>query len=77
MSDNDFRAIAERLERLAGLIERAVPAAATAPDFDAADAFVWHPATKRLQPVARINRIELSLLKGIDRVRDLLVVLDR
>ena len=73
MSDKDFRAIAERLDRLSDLIERAVPAAAAAPDFGAADAFVWHPMAKRLQPVAKVNRIELTLLKGIDRVRDLLV----
>jgi uncharacterized protein len=73
LSDNDFRAIAEHLDRLAGLIERAVPVAQVAPEFDAADAFVWHPAARRLQPVAKVNRIELSLLKGIDRVRDLLL----
>ena len=73
MSDKDFRAIAERLDRLSDLIERAVPAAAAASDFGAADAFVWHPMAKRLQPVAKVNRIELTLLKGIDRVRDLLV----
>jgi uncharacterized protein len=73
LSDNDFRAIAEHLDRLAGLIERAVPVAPAAPEFDAADAFVWHPAARRLQPVAKVNRIELSLLKGIDRVRDLLL----
>jgi uncharacterized protein len=73
LPDNDFRAIADRLDRLAGLIERVVPAPAATPDFSAAEAFVWHPAAKRLQPVARVNRIELNLLKGIDRVRDLLV----
>jgi hypothetical protein len=73
LSDNDFRVIAERLDTLLKLIERAVPAAVTATDFTAADAFVWHPAGKRLQPVAKVNRIEINLLKGIDRVRDLLL----
>ena len=43
------------------------------PDFAAADAFVWHPDGRRLAPVARVNRVEMSLLKGIDRVRDVLV----
>ena len=43
------------------------------PDFLAAEAFVWHPEGRRLAPVARVNRVEMSLLKGIDRVRDLLV----
>ena len=67
-----MKAIAERLDRLVKLVERAVPPAAVAPDFDAADAFVWHPATRGLQPVAKVNRVDLDLLKGIDRVRDLL-----
>ena len=44
-----------------------------APDFLSAEAFVWHPDGRRLAPVARINRVDMSLLKGIDRVRDLLV----
>jgi predicted AAA+ superfamily ATPase len=45
----------------------------TAPDFAAAEAFVWHPEGQKLAPVQRINRVEMSLLKGIERVRDLLV----
>ena len=39
----------------------------------AAEAFVWHPEGRRLAAVARINRVDMSMLKGIDRVRDLLV----
>ncbi len=38
----------------------------------AADAFIWHP-DGRLAPVPRVNRVEMSLLKGIDRVRDVLM----
>ena len=72
MSEKDLAAIAERLDRLVRLIERAVPPAPAKPDLGAADAFVWHPATRALQPVAHVNRIEMSLLKGIDRVRDIL-----
>jgi predicted AAA+ superfamily ATPase len=73
LADKDFRAIAETLDRLAGLIERAVPAAREMPDFAAADAFVWHPAGRTLQPVAKVSRIELTLLKGVDRMRDILL----
>src|SRR6202161_2805944 len=43
------------------------------PDFLSAEAFVWHPDGRRLAPVARVNRVDMSLLRGIDRVRDLLV----
>ena len=42
-------------------------------DFSAAEAFVWHPEGRRLAAVRRVNRVDMSLLKGIDRVRDLLV----
>ena len=40
--------------------------------FRDADAFVWHP-NGRLAPVARVSRVELGLLKGIDRMRDILI----
>ena len=73
MSEIDLRSIAERLDQLVRLIERAVPAVPTPPDFAAADAFVWHPDRRRFQPVARVNRVDLSLLKGIDRLRDILL----
>src|SRR3972149_2663885 len=52
---------------------RPPPPAPTPPDFAAADAFIWHPEGRRLAPVARVNRVDMSLLKGIDRVRDILV----
>jgi predicted AAA+ superfamily ATPase len=73
VSEKDLRSIAERLERLVRLVERAVPAPPIPPDFTAADAFVWHPASRSLEPVERVNRIDLSLLKAIDRMRDALV----
>jgi predicted AAA+ superfamily ATPase len=60
------------LARIAGALERLAPAPAAAPDFTAA-AFVWHPEGRKLIPVRRVNRVDMSLLKGIDRVRDLLV----
>ena len=73
MSEKDLRSIAERLDELTRLIERAVPSVAAKPDFAAADAFVWHPTTRMLQPVAHVSRVDLVLLKGIDRMRDILV----
>jgi len=59
-------------ERAADALERLAPRRPTLPDLNTADAFVWHP-DGRLAPVARVNRVEMSLLKGIDRVRDMLV----
>jgi uncharacterized protein len=64
---------ADLLARIAGALERLAPQRASAPDLAGADAFVWHPDGRRLAAVARVNRVEMSLLKGIDRVRDVLV----
>jgi uncharacterized protein len=61
------------LTRIANALERLAPPPPSGPDFLAAEAFVWHPERRRLGPVAHVNRVEMSLLKGIDRVRDLLV----
>jgi len=61
------------LMRIAGALERLAPAAPAALDFAAAEAFVWHPEGRKLAAVRRVNRVDMSLLKGIDRVRDLLV----
>ena len=72
-TNDDLKLLADRLDRLIGLIERAVPPAVAKPDFAAADAFVWLPASHGLEPVARVNRVDIGLLKGIDRVRDILI----
>ncbi|MBN9431973.1 MAG: ATP-binding protein [Bosea sp.] len=72
-SDTGLSAIASRLDRLIALIERAVPAPRPPFDLDRADAFVWHAASASLQPVPRVNRVAMTLLKGVDRVRDILV----
>lgn len=58
------------LVRIATLLERLVPHIAPPPDFAAADAFVWHPKEATLAPVIKVNRVDVGLLRGIDRVRD-------
>ncbi len=61
------------LERIAAALERMSPAPAGAPDFTAVSAFVWHADPDRLVPVARVNRVDVELLVGIDRSRDTLL----
>jgi len=61
------------LDRVAAALERMAPAPLTAPDFEAADAFVWHVSPDRLEPVATVNRVDMQLLVGIDRSRDTLL----
>jgi hypothetical protein len=63
----------EALSRIAAALERMAPAPRPAPDFDGAEAFVWHTGPDRLEPVGRVNRVDLSLLVGIERVRDILL----
>ncbi len=60
------------LSRIAAALERMAPAPLPAPDFGAG-AFVWHSAPDRLEPVARVSRVELSLLVGVNRSRDTLL----
>jgi predicted AAA+ superfamily ATPase len=61
------------LRRLAEALERLAPPPATAPDFESAEAFVWRAERATLAAVKQVNRVDLSLLRGVDRVRDLLV----
>jgi predicted AAA+ superfamily ATPase len=64
--------VARALETIAAHLSANAPAAAAPESFRDADAFVWHP-NGRLTPVARVSRVELGLLKGIDRMRDILI----
>jgi predicted AAA+ superfamily ATPase len=65
--------IVDLLRRVADSLERIAPAAPPVTDITAADAFVWHADRQWLEPVATINRVDLDLLRGIDRVRDILL----
>ena len=61
------------LQRIADALERLAPPARPRPDFAAADAFAWHADRGALVPVGKVNRVEIALLRGVDRVRDLLL----
>ncbi|KAA2235371.1 ATP-binding protein [Salinarimonas soli] len=61
------------LTRIADALDRLAPPARLDLDIAAADAFVWQAAQRRLAPVPRVNRVEIELLRGIDRVRDILL----
>ncbi len=61
------------LHRIAAALERIAPPTATDADHSACDAFVWHAETGSLEAVRDVNCIDIGLLKGIDRVRDILL----
>ena len=65
--------VLERLERIAAALERLAGPPPPVPDLGAHAAFVWHAAGNRLSEVAKVNRVDLDLLKGIDQVRDILL----
>jgi uncharacterized protein len=69
MSDRDLVPL---LRRIADALERLAPEGAAENDLAAADAFVWHADREWLEPVASVNRVPIGLLRGIDRVRDIL-----
>jgi len=67
------KSLVELVTRMAAALERLAPAVPGATDFRAADAFVWHSDRFALEPVPRVNRVALPLLKAIDQVRDILM----
>ncbi|MCP1335971.1 ATP-binding protein [Futiania mangrovi] len=64
--------LAADIARIADALERLAPPAPPVVDLAAADAFVWHAGPDWLEPVAKVNRVDMSLLHGIDRMRDAL-----
>ncbi|CCD88996.1 putative ATPase family protein [Bradyrhizobium sp. ORS 285] len=70
--DDTPERIARALEAIAAHLAATQTSAKPALDWNAADAFVWHP-DGRLSTVPRVSRVEIDLLKGIDRMRDILI----
>src|SRR5947209_1621413 len=64
--------IVRALEAIAAGLAAGAPRASGVDALTTADAFIWQP-NGRLAPVPRVNRVELGLLKGIDRLRDILI----
>ncbi len=69
---NEITDLQATLERIADALERLAPPTSPDTDLDAADAFVWQPDPAGLVPVPRVNRVDMKLLRGIDRMRDTL-----
>jgi predicted AAA+ superfamily ATPase len=65
--------LARTLERIAEALDRLAPPRSDGAGLDEAEAFVWHPEQGGFKPVAKINRVELGLLKGIASQADQLL----
>jgi uncharacterized protein len=64
--------IAQALETIAAHLAATAPAADGGEALHQADAFIWHP-DGRLAPVPHVSRVDIALLKGIERMRDILI----
>jgi uncharacterized protein len=73
MTEPDFASIIDSLKRIAAALDRHIPPPPPLLDYGAAEAFLWHAETGRLTPVPVVSRVELGLLKGIDRQADTLL----
>ena len=61
------------LTRIADALERLAPPPQAQADLNVADAFVWHANPDHLEPIADVNRVDIGLLRGIDRQRQQLL----
>jgi len=72
VTNDQFALILTEIRRLSSALDRLAGPAMAENDWDAADCFVWAPARQYLQPVPRPNRVALTLIRGVDHVRDIL-----
>ena len=63
----------EQLSRITEALERLAPAPQEVMDLGSADAFVWQPTPPRLVPVAKVSRVDIALLQGVDRQKQILL----
>jgi len=70
MDEREFEPL---LTRIAEALERLAPPPAAHHDMTAADAFVWHASPEYLEPIAKVNRVDIQLLRGIDQQQDILL----
>ena len=73
MTDNTLEALSQKLDRLVEAVARLAPPSPPHSDLTAADCFVWQAEPGFLEPVHKVNRVDIGLIRGVDRVRDILV----
>ena len=59
--------------RIAEALERLAPPVPPPMTLDGADAFVWHPEPPHLAPVRKVSRVDIALLKGVERQKQILL----
>ena len=72
MTDPVLQSLLSEIRRLTEAVEALNGPKRKDNDFSAAECFIWEAETGYLQPVAKPNRIDIGLIRGVDRVRDIL-----
>jgi predicted AAA+ superfamily ATPase len=72
MAEPTIENLSEKLDRLIAAVSRLAPEPVPPSDLTAADCFVWVAEPGFLEPVRRVNRVDIGLIRGVDRVRDIL-----
>jgi uncharacterized protein len=60
------RELTRLLERIAAALDRLAPARTPSAPLDRAEAYIWRAEDQVLDPVDKVNRLALDLLKGIE-----------
>ncbi len=63
----------ELATRIAEALERIAPPSPAPVDLASADGFVWQPERGTLAAVARVARVDIGLLKGVERQKEILL----
>lgn len=63
----------QKLDRLIAILSRMAPPEAVPFNLDQCDCFVWNPDKLSLIPVNHVNRIDIDLIKGVEKARDALI----
>jgi uncharacterized protein len=64
--------LTDKLDRLIAVLERMAPPKPQPVKLDVADCFVWNPDRLAFDPVSKVNRVDISLIRAVDNVRDIL-----
>ncbi|SDR04508.1 ATP-binding protein [Pseudovibrio sp. Tun.PSC04-5.I4] len=70
---SEIALLTNKLDEIVSLLASTLPKTTAPVDFSAADAFVFHPSPFELSPVPKVNRVDISLLKGVDHSKNLLM----
>ena len=65
--------MSDELSRIADALERLAPAPVVLPDLSKASVFIWNIQPDRIEEVSGFNNVNLNILRGIDRAKEILL----